>query len=147
MNSVEASELKIGQYVFLSKRPCKIIELTKSKTGKHGHCKVNVQGVDVITGNKYIDVFPGHIKLFSFELQRGTYQLNNIEEDTVTYMNDTEESTIRIDVESDIYKEIKQYFDDGCDITVSIIKAPVMPKDNDNVTEYEEIIESYKVNK
>ena len=55
---VRAGELKKGHYVMLKDHPCKVIELTTSKTGKHGHAKANITGVDIFTGNKYMDVSP-----------------------------------------------------------------------------------------
>lgn len=32
---------------FLSDRPCKIVDMSTSKTGKHGHAKVHLVGIDV----------------------------------------------------------------------------------------------------
>ena len=75
MNPIEASELKLGHYIFMNSRPCKVIELTKSKTGKHGHCKVVLQGQDVINGNKYTDSSPGHKVYMQFQLEEETTKL------------------------------------------------------------------------
>ena len=53
---VDASELRKGGYVLLpvsgTDQPCKINELTTSKTGKHGHAKISVTAADVATGRK-----------------------------------------------------------------------------------------------
>ena len=32
--------------------PCKIVELTSSKTGKHGHAKISLTATDVAMGRK-----------------------------------------------------------------------------------------------
>ena len=37
---------------FLKEKPCKIIDITTSKTGKHGHAKANITGIDIFTGKK-----------------------------------------------------------------------------------------------
>lgn len=37
------------------KFPCKITGISVSKTGKHGHAKVNWTAVDIFTGKKYED--------------------------------------------------------------------------------------------
>lgn len=34
----------------ISGRPCKIVEMSTSKTGKHGHAKVHLVGIDVSFG-------------------------------------------------------------------------------------------------
>ena len=31
-------------------RPCKIVEMSTSKTGKHGHAKVHLVALDIFTG-------------------------------------------------------------------------------------------------
>ena len=35
-----------------------IVSLTKSKSGKHGHAKVKMTGLDVFTGDKFIGYWP-----------------------------------------------------------------------------------------
>merc|ERR1711939_863030 len=55
---VEAGSLKKGGYVMLRQRPCTIVEYSKSKTGKHGHCKAHIIGTDIFTGKKYEELVP-----------------------------------------------------------------------------------------
>ena len=45
---IRAGELKKGMYAILKEKPCKVIEITTSKTGKHGHAKANITGIDII---------------------------------------------------------------------------------------------------
>merc|ERR1711916_336356 len=51
-------EVKKGMYVCLKGFPCKVVEVTTSKTGKHGHAKANITGIDIFTGKKVIDISP-----------------------------------------------------------------------------------------
>lgn len=37
---VQCSALRKGDFVCIKSKPCKIVELSTSKTGKHGHAKV-----------------------------------------------------------------------------------------------------------
>lgn len=51
---LQASSFRIGGHILLKdKYPCKIVEMTTSKTGKHGHAKVHFVGIDIFTGNKH----------------------------------------------------------------------------------------------
>ena len=53
---VEASELRKGGHVLLPvsgrDEPCRIQELSTSKTGKHGHAKISITATDVASGRK-----------------------------------------------------------------------------------------------
>lgn len=38
--------------------PAQVVDVSTSKTGKHGHAKCNFTGVDIFTGKKYEDMTP-----------------------------------------------------------------------------------------
>merc|ERR1719163_1549116 len=38
--------------------PCKVAEITTSKTGKHGHAKAHIVALDIFTSKKYEDLCP-----------------------------------------------------------------------------------------
>jgi len=39
-------------------KPCKVLNIAVSKTGKHGHAKCNFTAVDIFTGKKLEDMIP-----------------------------------------------------------------------------------------
>eukprot|EP00745_Piridium_sociabile_P040897 TRINITY_DN79647_c0_g1_i2.p1 TRINITY_DN79647_c0_g1~~TRINITY_DN79647_c0_g1_i2.p1 ORF type:complete len:140 (+),score=27.60 TRINITY_DN79647_c0_g1_i2:352-771(+) len=55
---MQAGNLKKNGYAMLKEKPCKIVEITTSKTGKHGHAKAHIVGLDIFTGKKYEDLCP-----------------------------------------------------------------------------------------
>lgn len=55
---IQAGAVKKGGHVVMKGHACKVVEVTTSKTGKHGHAKANIVGIDVFTGNKYQDICP-----------------------------------------------------------------------------------------
>jgi translation initiation factor 5A len=58
---MQAGSLKKGGHVLLKGHPCKILEVTTSKAGKHGHAKASIVGADIFTDKKYEDCCPcGH---------------------------------------------------------------------------------------
>merc|ERR1712135_244956 len=55
---VQASALRRGQHVLIKDHPCKIVDMSSSKTGKHGHAKIHFVALDIFDGKKYEDICP-----------------------------------------------------------------------------------------
>ncbi len=57
---IAISDVKKGGHICMGpeNRPCKVMEIATSKTGKHGHAKANITGVDIFNGKKFQDVSP-----------------------------------------------------------------------------------------
>lgn len=49
---IKAGQIKKGMFALLNDKPCRILEVTVSKTGKHGHAKCHFTGIDIFTGKK-----------------------------------------------------------------------------------------------
>ena len=54
----QAGEVKKGSYIMLKGHPCKVVDYSTSKTGKHGHAKAHIVGIDIFTGKKCEDLCP-----------------------------------------------------------------------------------------
>lgn len=46
---MQCSALRKNGHVVIKRRACKIIEMSTSKTGKHGHAKVHLVALDIFT--------------------------------------------------------------------------------------------------
>lgn len=107
--------------------PCKIVEYSTSKTGKHGHAKANIVGVDIFTGKKYEDISPSSHNMNSPVVARKDYQLIDIDsEGFITLMDDKSEtrSDLRLDFENDeIHRKVKEDFEDGRDLLLTVLSA------------------------
>jgi len=90
----EAHHVKKGSYVMLKDKPCKIVEVKTSKTGKHGHAKCNITGLDVLTNKKYNEVHPGHIVLRAFDLRKTEYDVTDVNDKELTVMDENGELLI-----------------------------------------------------
>ena len=55
---VDVGSLKVGRYVIIDGEPCRIVEFSKSKPGKHGAAKARVVAVGVFDGVKRSFVKP-----------------------------------------------------------------------------------------
>ncbi|KAL7487059.1 hypothetical protein ACHAW6_012666 [Cyclotella cf. meneghiniana] len=54
----EAGQIKKGGYIMIKGKPCKVVNISVSKTGKHGHAKCNFTAIDIFTGKKLEDMVP-----------------------------------------------------------------------------------------
>ena len=45
-------DLKVGSYVVIDGEPCRVVEISKAKTGKHGSAKANIVAIGLFTNQK-----------------------------------------------------------------------------------------------
>lgn len=50
--------LKIGSFIIIDGEPCRIVDISKAKTGKHGSAKATVTAVSILTKSKKVLVAP-----------------------------------------------------------------------------------------
>merc|ERR1719487_1200148 len=86
---IRAGEVRKGGYVMLKGKPCKVVEVSVSKTGKHGHAKANIVGLDVFTNKKYTEISPTSHNMVAPTMFRNEWQLTDISPDgEITLMNE-----------------------------------------------------------
>ena len=61
---------------FFQSRPCKIVEMSTSKTGKHGHAKVHMVGLDIFNNKKYEDICPSTHNMDVPNVSRKDFQVS-----------------------------------------------------------------------
>jgi len=120
----QCSALRKNGFVVMKGRPCKIVEMSTSKTGKHGHAKVNLVGIDIFTNKKYEDVCPSTHNMDVPNIKRTEWQMLNLQDGYMSLMADN--GDIREDLrlpEGDIGKEIVSKFEAGEEFLVTVLCA------------------------
>ncbi|KAG9311029.1 initiation factor 5a [Chiua virens] len=121
---MQCSALRKNGHVVIKGRPCKIVEMSTSKTGKHGHAKVHLVAIDIFTGKKLEDISPSTHNMDVPNVKRDEYALVNIDDGYLNLM--TQDGSGKDDVkvpDSDLGKDIQRDFDEGKDLLVTIISA------------------------
>jgi translation initiation factor 5A len=122
----QAGNLKKGDFVCIKGFPCKIVDISTSKTGKHGHAKANITAIDIFTGKKYEEVAPTSHTLPIPVVVRAEYTVADVAHDGRLSLMDGD-SNIREDLdlpaEEELASQIKEAFASGKEITVIVQKA------------------------
>ena len=85
----EAGQIRKGGYIMIKGHPCKVSDVSTSKTGKHGHAKCNFTAIDVFTNKKYEDIIPATHTAHIPVVTRKDYDLIDISDDGfLTLMDD-----------------------------------------------------------
>ncbi|OQS07342.1 eucarytic translation initiation factor 5A [Thraustotheca clavata] len=123
----EAGQIKKGGFIMIKGHPCKVVSVSTSKTGKHGHAKCNFTALDIFTNKKYEDIVPStHTTSVPF-VTRAEYTLLDItDEDYVSLMDDSGETREDIKLPSipeGFADEIRADFDAGKQLSLSVLRA------------------------
>ena len=123
-----AGSLKKGDHIVIDGHPCKIVEITTSKTGKHGHAKASITAIDIFTGKKLEESAPTSHNVECPNVVKTDYELVSIDANGfVTFMN--EENEYREDLklpnenDFDFVKPLKEAYDKGTPLLINVIAA------------------------
>jgi translation initiation factor 5A len=120
----QCSALRKNGHVVIKGRPCKIVDMSTSKTGKHGHAKVHLVAVDIFNGKKLEDLSPSTHNMDVPNILRVEYTLLNIDDGFLNLIdqNGTAKDDVKIP-EGEIGDQIQALFDDGKEVLVTVVSA------------------------
>lgn len=95
---VESRILKKGNYVLIDDVPCKIVDLTSSKPGKHGAAKMRIIGVDIFEGKKMQLLTSGDRKAEVPMIERTAHQVLSVSGGMAQLMDTETYATIELPV-------------------------------------------------
>lgn len=121
---IQCSALRKNGHVLIKNRPCRIVDMSTSKTGKHGHAKVNLVGIDIFSGKKYEDMCPSTHNMEVPNIARHELQLIDIDDGFMSFMmpNGSTKDDVKVP-EGDLGEQIQALFADGKDLLVTVIAA------------------------
>ncbi len=113
---LKASALRIGGYVVIDQHPCKILKMSTSKTGKHGHAKVHIVGIDIFTKSKHELLISSTHNIDVPNVISNYYELSNIEDDGFLSLM-TDDGTLKEDLslpeDQELAEKIRDEFNKG----------------------------------
>jgi translation initiation factor 5A len=118
---VQCSLLRKNGYVCIKGFPCKIVDMSTSKTGKHGHAKVHLVAVDIFTGKKMEDLCPSTHNMDVPNVRKTEYPLLDIDDGFMSLM--AEDGSTKDDVkvpDNELGQKLEADFHEGKDLIVAI---------------------------
>lgn len=76
------------RFMMIKGHPCKVLNISVSKTGKHGHAKCNFTATDIFTGKKYEDMIPSTHGTTVPIVNRSDWEVIDIDGDELTLMDE-----------------------------------------------------------
>ena len=83
----EVRTLKVNRYIIIENEPCKIVEYSTSKPGKHGEAKARLVAIGIFTNQKRSIVHPVTHKVSIPMINKGSAQVISIAGDEVQLMD------------------------------------------------------------
>lgn len=75
----EVRELKENKYILIDEEPCRIVEITTSKPGKHGEAKARIVAIGVFDNQKRSVIFPTKHKVKVPIIEKKTGQVLSVQ--------------------------------------------------------------------
>lgn len=128
----QAGTIRKNGYIVIRGRPCKVADVSTSKTGKHGHAKCVFVGIDIFTGKKMEDLTPSSHNCDVPHVTRTDFTLLDVSDDGfVSLMTDSGDTKDDLtlpkgtDEADKLAAQIKADFDAGKELVVSVLSVRI----------------------
>jgi translation initiation factor 5A len=108
--------------------PCKVLNISVSKTGKHGHAKCNFTATDIFTGKKYEDMIPSTHGTTVPIVNRSDWEVIDIDGDELTLMDEAGNQKTDLNLPSypeGMAEEIRAAWNGGENSVIVTVQAAV----------------------
>ncbi|KAF7000239.1 hypothetical protein CFC21_016174 [Triticum aestivum] len=136
---MQAGAIRKGGFLVIKNRPCKVriclprsrldgcvVEVSTSKTGKHGHAKCHFVALDIFNGKKLEDIVPSSHNCDVPHVDRTEYQLIDISEDGFVSLltdNGSTKDDLKLPTDDAILTQLKDGFAEGKDLALTVMSA------------------------
>ena len=110
----ELGSLRVGSFIVIDGEPCRIVEMSKAKTGKHGSAKAHVVAIGIFTGTKRTLVAPVSQRVEVPIINKRTAQVLAVTGDTVQLMDLETYETFEVEIPKE--EEIRSKLGPGVEV-------------------------------
>jgi len=125
---MEAGQIKKGGYMMIKGKPCKVLSISVSKTGKHGHAKCNFTATDIFTGKKLEDMIPSTHGTTVPIVNRADWEIIDIEGEELTLMDEAGNQKTDLNLPTyppEMADQIRDAWDEGANTVIVTVQSAV----------------------
>lgn len=122
----QAGTIRKNAFIVIKNRPCKVMEVSTSKTGKHGHAKCHFVAIDIFTNKKLEDIVPSSHNSMVPEVVRTDYQLMEVSDDgflSLLMENGEMKEDLKVPDDDELAKQIMDGYEAGKDLVITVTAA------------------------
>ncbi len=97
----ELGNLKEGSYVVIDNEPCRVVEISRAKTGKHGSAKVHITAIGLFTKSRKTLTGPADQRVEIPIIDKRIAQITAVLGDKVQLMDLESYETFEVDMPDD----------------------------------------------
>jgi translation initiation factor 5A len=116
------------RFMMIKGKACKILSISVSKTGKHGHAKCNFLATDIFTGKKLEDMIPSSHGTTVPIVNRNDWEIIDIEGEELTLMDEGGNQKTDLNLPTypdDMAKDIRENWNGGENSVIVTVQAAV----------------------
>lgn len=104
--SAPINSLTKGSYIIIDGAACKVVSLQTSKSGKHGHSKINLMAVGILDDKKRNLVAPGHSSVEVPMVEKKTAQVLSIKDNIANVMDSETFETFDLEIPEELKGQV-----------------------------------------
>jgi len=119
---IPANDLRVGHYCMMKNKPCKVLEIHRSKNGKHGGAKLHLIGLDLLTRRKVDHLVSSSKTVDIPSVRKEEYPIVSINADGYLTLS-AKDASLRSDIEVpdvDEQDKIVSHLEDGHDLVATL---------------------------
>ena len=105
---INAGSVKKGDTIIIDGAPCKVVDSATSKTGKHGHAKVNITAVGLLDDKKRNFVVPAHDRLEAPIIEKRSAQVLSVAGNKANVMDTETYETLELEIPEELQGKVKE---------------------------------------
>jgi translation initiation factor 5A len=107
MSNTDLGKLKPGNFVMVEGEPCKVIDIAKSKPGKHGSAKARVEVIGIFDGKKREIMKPADATIEVPIIEKKNAQVVSVSGDIVQIMDLDSYETFELSIPEELKGRIE----------------------------------------